>query len=235
LKGHADSVFAVAFSSDGKALTTASYDKVVLLWDTETGQVKQLELQDEEEEAASDERAGGVAESESKVEAPQQKDETRAAPLVHERSPWSLSDPETWSSSRANASPSPELEAPPPDESSWGLGRRPGKGGGRGGRHMGATSDSVGFRGGYGRGVVGSMHATTGGIGSIGDSAVGTLGLRTPRGGQLRTRPAAPAQAHCGRGIFKMLSAVERFKPDPTIGKQETLFLENHAARSVMP
>lgn len=28
-------------------------------------------------------------------------------------------------------------------------------------------------------------------------------------------------QAHCGRGIFKMLSAVERFKPDPSIAAQE--------------
>lgn len=36
--GHADSIYAVAFSPDGKTLATGSYDKLVILWDIETGE-----------------------------------------------------------------------------------------------------------------------------------------------------------------------------------------------------
>ena len=37
LKGHTDSVFAVAFSPDGKTLASGSFDKAIKLWDVATG------------------------------------------------------------------------------------------------------------------------------------------------------------------------------------------------------
>ena len=37
LKGHTDSVFAVAFSPDGKTLASGSFDKTIKLWDVATG------------------------------------------------------------------------------------------------------------------------------------------------------------------------------------------------------
>jgi len=37
ITGHADCIYAVAFSPDGKTLATASYDKLIKLWDVATG------------------------------------------------------------------------------------------------------------------------------------------------------------------------------------------------------
>ena len=37
LKGHADAVYAVAFSPDGRLLATGSYDRDILLWDLAAG------------------------------------------------------------------------------------------------------------------------------------------------------------------------------------------------------
>jgi hypothetical protein len=40
LTGHADSIYNVAFSPDGRLLATASYDKLLILWDIQTGAEK---------------------------------------------------------------------------------------------------------------------------------------------------------------------------------------------------
>src|SRR5262249_31082711 len=37
LKGHTETVYGIAFSPDGKAVATASFDKSIKLWDTATG------------------------------------------------------------------------------------------------------------------------------------------------------------------------------------------------------
>lgn len=52
LKGHTDSVLAIAFSPDGKLLASASRDRSVRLWDLATGQVKQTLAVPEEKPAA---------------------------------------------------------------------------------------------------------------------------------------------------------------------------------------
>src|SRR5215471_11377588 len=41
MQGHSDDVMAIAFSADGKTLASGSIDKTVILWDTQTGQIKQ--------------------------------------------------------------------------------------------------------------------------------------------------------------------------------------------------
>jgi WD40 repeat protein len=41
LQEHSNDVMAMAFSSDGKTLASGSIDKTVILWDTQTGQIKQ--------------------------------------------------------------------------------------------------------------------------------------------------------------------------------------------------
>jgi WD40 repeat protein len=41
MQGHSNDVMAIAFSSDGKTLASSSIDKTVILWDTQTGQIKQ--------------------------------------------------------------------------------------------------------------------------------------------------------------------------------------------------
>jgi tricorn protease-like protein len=41
LKGHSDDVKTIAFSADGKTIVSGSIDKTVILWDVQTGQVKQ--------------------------------------------------------------------------------------------------------------------------------------------------------------------------------------------------
>ena len=38
IKGHSDCIYAVAFSPDGKSVATSSYDKLIKLWNVETGQ-----------------------------------------------------------------------------------------------------------------------------------------------------------------------------------------------------
>jgi WD40 repeat protein len=41
LKGHNNDVKTIAFSADGKTIVRGSIDKTVILWDVQTGQVKQ--------------------------------------------------------------------------------------------------------------------------------------------------------------------------------------------------
>jgi WD40 repeat protein len=49
LKGHADSVSAVAFSPDGAWLASAGYDRRVVIWDVATGQAKQQRIVEHQE------------------------------------------------------------------------------------------------------------------------------------------------------------------------------------------
>lgn len=62
----------------------------------------------------------------------------------------------------------------------------------------------------------------------------GALGMRPPRVTQTRARQAVPSQAHCGRGIFKDLTAVDRphIKPDLNVATHENMYLLQQSARS---
>lgn len=120
---------------------------------------------------------------------------------------WALFDRTSW----CPAGPAVLDEPPVPhEEMGWMNARR---GGGKGG-------GSARHGHGHSRGPAADTRVAMG-------SSLGTLGMRTPRGTQTRTRPVVAAQAHCGRGIFKMLSAVDRAhcKPDLTVASHEQQFL----------
>eukprot|EP00931_Biecheleriopsis_adriatica_P049577 TRINITY_DN28689_c0_g2_i1.p1 TRINITY_DN28689_c0_g2~~TRINITY_DN28689_c0_g2_i1.p1 ORF type:complete len:1101 (-),score=248.22 TRINITY_DN28689_c0_g2_i1:96-3398(-) len=110
---------------------------------------------------------------------------------------WRLDDPTTW----LDQPPAVEEGFRGPEEDDgWGVSpRRSGKGGGAGGhRRDGAAANTGGLPG------------------------QGGVGMRTPRGSKVRTRPVlAGAQVHSGQGDFGKLSVVERFRPDLTLAEQE--------------
>jgi WD40 repeat protein len=44
LRGHEDGVSSVAFSPDGKIIASGSYDKTIILWNTESGKRRRKPL-----------------------------------------------------------------------------------------------------------------------------------------------------------------------------------------------
>jgi len=120
----------------------------------------------------------------------------RIGSFSHRGPHWRLLDESSWS-----AQP-PEMEEgvrPEEDDDGWGASpRRAGKPGVAGGRQDGAARNTGGVPGGG-----------------------GGIGMRTPRGSKVRTRPVIAAQATSGQGDFGKLNVVEKFKPDLTIGEQE--------------
>lgn len=107
---------------------------------------------------------------------------------------WRLNDIETWHA----VPPEPEEGfRGPEDDDGWGVSpRRAGKSGGA--QHR-------------------QNQANAGGLPGAG----GGIGMRTPRGSKVRSRPVIAAQHYSGQGDFGKLSVVERFKPDLTIAEQE--------------
>eukprot|EP00930_Biecheleria_cincta_P037482 TRINITY_DN25736_c0_g1_i1.p1 TRINITY_DN25736_c0_g1~~TRINITY_DN25736_c0_g1_i1.p1 ORF type:complete len:1103 (-),score=189.58 TRINITY_DN25736_c0_g1_i1:90-3398(-) len=121
-------------------------------------------------------------------------DGRRIGHLGQRGKPWKLNDIETW----VAIAPEPEEGfRGPEDDDGWGVSpRRAGKSGGAPHRQNPANS--------------GGLPGTGGGI-----------GMRTPRGSKVRSRPVIAAQHYSGQGDFGKLSVVERFKPDTTIADQE--------------
>lgn len=125
-------------------------------------------------------------------------DGTRIGNFSHRVQEWRISDTSTWCDQ-----PPPVKEGirgPEEDDDRWSSmsPRRAGMAGAAGARREGGASTS----------------------GSVPGIGVG-VGLRTPRGSKVRTRPVIAPPVHSGQGDFGKLSVVERFKPDLTLAEQE--------------
>eukprot|EP00439_Symbiodinium_sp_Y106_P039795 s4865_g4.t2 len=125
-------------------------------------------------------------------------DGTRIGNFSHRVQEWRISDTSTWCDQPPPVKEG--LRGPEEDDDRWSSmsPRRAGMAGAAGARREGGTSTS----------------------GSVPGIGVG-VGLRTPRGSKVRTRPVIAPPVHSGQGDFGKLSVVERFKPDLTLAEQE--------------